>query len=380
MKIQFNYPTRIVFGQGVLKDLAGECRALGVGRPLLVTDQGLAATDITERTLGILKLGGLEPAVYDQVAPNPTDSQVEAGAEAFRAHDADVIVALGGGSPMDAAKGIQIRINHHDPLESYDDLLGGDRKITEPMPPLIALPTTSGTGSEVSRSAVITIASVARKVVLFSPRCMPVIALCDPELTYGLPARITAETGMDALSHNLEAYLVNAYHPMADSIALKGISMVAEYLPIAVENGSDELARQEMMMASTMGAVAFQKGLGVTHSLAHALGVIAQMSHGLANSIMLPHAIRFNGEVAAERLVDVAVALGADEASPAGAARAVEALARKTGLPVTFSEWGKITAKQIDAMADKAMEDGCHQMNPRPVYGSDMEALFRSAW
>jgi len=289
-------------------------------------------------------------------------------------------VALGGGSPIDAGKGIQIRVNHHEPLETYDDLLGGDAKITAPLPPLIAIPTTAGTGSEVSRSAVITVEAVGRKVVLFSPRCMPAVAICDPELTYGLPPRITAETGMDALSHNLEAYLAQGYHPMADAIALKGIAMVVKNLPVAVENGTDERARQEMMMASTMGAVAFQKGLGVIHSLAHALGVIAGMSHGLANSIMMPHAIMFNQDETSERLYDVAHVLGAEDESPEGAAWAVKELALKTGLPVTLSEWGEISERQLKTMVDKAMEDGCHMMNPCSVCGADMEELFRAAW
>ena len=271
MKSRFNYPTRILFGQGVIEDLPAEVKALGGKRPLLVTDSGLMKTDIPGNIEKILKDGGLEPAVFSDVSPNPPDQQVDAGASAFATHRADCIVALGGGSPLDAGKAVQIRIHHKEPLEGYDDLLGGDAKITGELPPLIAIPTTAGTGSEVSRSAVITVASVDRKVVLFSPRLMPAVAVCDPELTYGLPPRITAETGMDALSHNLEAYLSKGYHPMADAIAMLGICMAVDNLPVAVANGRDEKARQEMMMASTMGAVAFQKGLGVIHSLAHPL-------------------------------------------------------------------------------------------------------------
>jgi alcohol dehydrogenase class IV len=378
MKTRFNYPTRIVFGQGVIEDLASELSCLGARRPLVVTDRGLVRTGIPEKVLELLKLGAMEPVLFPEVAPNPTDAQVDAGAAVYTEHDADSIVALGGGSPMDAAKGIQIRIHHREPLEVYDDLLGGDAKITGPLPPLVAVPTTSGTGSEVSRSAVITIAAVDRKVVLFSPRCMPSVALCDPELTYDLPPRITAETGMDALSHNLEAFLSKGYHPMADAIALKGIQFVAANLVRAVENGSDEQARRDMMMASTMGAVAFQKGLGVVHSLAHPLSSVCGLSHGLANSIMMPHGVRFNGEAVGDRMIEAAAAMEAEASSSEGVARAIEALAVKTGLVTTLSEAG-VAEAHIPKLVEKAMADGCHTTNPRPCTAEDMEALFRAA-
>jgi 4-hydroxybutyrate dehydrogenase len=378
MKSRFNYPTRILFGQGVIDDLAAEVESLGGKRPLLVTDSGLMKTDIPGRLEKVLKDAGLQPAVFSDVSPNPTGEQVDAGASAFSKHQADSIVALGGGSPLDAGKAIQIRINHREPLEVYDDLVGGDAKITGELPPLIAVPTTAGTGSEVSRSAVITVASVDRKVVLFSPRLMPVVAVCDPQLTYNLPPRITAETGMDALSHNLEAYLSNGYHPMADAIAMLGICMVVDNLPVAVANGRDEKARQEMMMASTMGAVAFQKGLGVIHSLAHPLSSVAGVSHGLANAIMMPHALRFNAETAPDRVADVAPALGTDDVSGEGAAQAVLELSRQIGLPTRLSEAG-VTKDMIPKLTEKAMQDGCHTCNPRECRPEDMESLFLAA-
>lgn len=378
MKSRFNYPTRILFGQGVIEDLTGEVRTLGGRRPLLVTDSGLMKTDIPGRLEKILKDGGLEPAVFPDVSPNPSDQQVDAGAAAFSEHRADCIVALGGGSPLDAGKAIQIRVNHKEPLEVYDDLLGGDAKITGELPPLIAVPTTAGTGSEVSRSAVITVAAADRKVVLFSPRLMPAVALCDPELTYNLPPRITAETGMDALSHNLEAYLSTGYHPMADAIAMLGICMVVDNLPVAVANGRDEKARQEMMMASTMGAVAFQKGLGVIHSLAHPLSSVAGVSHGLANAIIMPHALRFNAEKAPDRVADVAPALGTDDVSGEGAAEAVLELCRQIGLPTRLSDAG-VSKDMIPKLTEKAMQDGCHTCNPRQCQPEDMESLFLAA-
>jgi 4-hydroxybutyrate dehydrogenase len=378
MKARFNYPTRILFGQGVVADLAAEVKALGGRRPLVVTDSGLMNTDIPGRIRKILEDQGLEPAVFSDVSPNPTDGQVDSGAAAFSDHQADCIVAVGGGSPLDAGKAVQIRIHHQEPLEEYDDLKGGDAKITGELPPLVAVPTTAGTGSEVSRSAVITIASVDRKVVLFSPRLMPTVAVCDPELTYGLPARITAETGMDALSHNLEAYLSKGYHPMADAIAMLGICMAVDNLPVAVANGRDEKARQEMLMASTMGATAFQKGLGVIHSLAHPLSSVAGVSHGLANAIMMPHALRFNAESAPERVADVAPALGSEDVSGEGAAKAVTELCRQIGLPTRLSDAG-VTQDMIPKLTEKAMQDGCHTCNPRECQAEDMESLFLAA-
>ena len=378
MKTRFNYPTWILFGQGVIEDLAAEVKTLGGKRPLMVTDSGLMKTDIPGRIKKILKDSGLEPAVFSDVSPNPTDRQVDAGASAFSDHGADSIVAVGGGSPLDAGKAVQIRVHHKEPFEEYDDLKGGDAKITGELPRLVAVPTTAGTGSEVSRSAVITVASVDRKVVLFSPRLMPEVAVCDPELTYGLPPRITAETGMDALSHNLEAYLSKGYHPMADAIAMLGICMAVDNLPVAVADGQNVKARQEMMMASSMGATAFQKGLGVIHSLAHPLSSVAGVSHGLANAIMMPHALRFNAESAPDRVADVAPALGSEDVSGEGAARAVLELCRQIGLPTRLCEVG-VTEAMIPKLTEKAMQDGCHTCNPRDCTPEDMESLFLAA-
>jgi alcohol dehydrogenase class IV len=378
LKTRFNFPTRIYFGPGALNDLAEQIDFLGCRRPLVVTDAGLAQTDIPERVSKLLAAAKLEPLVFSRVEPNPTDAQVEAGANAYQQHDADGIIAVGGGSPLDAGKAIQVRIHHDLPLQEFDDLKGGDAKILGKLPPLVAIPTTAGTGSEVSRSAVITVQAVGRKVVIFSPRLMPALAICDPELTYGLPPKITAETGMDALSHNLEAYLSVGYHPMADAIALQAIRMVAKHLPVAVENGKNPKARQEMLMASTMGGVAFQKGLGVIHSLAHPLSSVSNVSHGLANSIMMPHAIRFNAQAAEKRLASIALALGAKDHSPEAAARAVQELAVKIGLPPSLLE-AEVNSKHIPALVAKAMQDGCHLCNPRECTTEDLEELFRAA-
>lgn len=380
MRARFTFPTRIIFGPGVLGDeLGGVVKDLPGSRPLLVTDPGLREAGIVDRVVDALSAGGLDVAVFDRVSPNPTGREVEAGAEMFAEHGADCIVAVGGGSPMDAGKGVQLRIHHKEPLHAYDDLTGGDAKITGPLPPLVAVPTTAGTGAEVSRSAVITVEAVERKVVIFSGRLMPTVALCDPELTYGLPPKLTAETGMDALSHNVEAYFSKGYHPMADGIALEAIRMVCENLGRAVEEGSDERARREMMMASTMGAVAFQKGLGVAHSLAHALSPVTGMSHGLANAILIPHVVRFNGEAAPGKVEMIGRAAGLKNASAAGVARFFEKLVRDTGLPNRLSEAG-VEESHLGEVVKKAMVDGCHGANPRPCGAKEMESLFMAAF
>ncbi len=379
MKTRFNFPTRILFGEGVLSDLPGELESLGAGKVLLVSDKGLVKAGLVGRVRDVLEAGGVSVVVFDQVSPNPTGGQVDEGAGVFRSEGCDAVVGLGGGSPMDAAKAIQLRIHHTEPLKVYDDLLGGDAKVTGPLPPMVAVPTTSGTGSEVSRSAVVTLEDVGRKVVIFSPRLMPSVALCDPELTYGLPARITAETGMDALSHNLEAYVSKGYHPMADAIALEGIAMVGAHLASAVADGKNVEARREMMMASTMGAVAFQKGLGVIHSLAHALGAVTGVAHGLANAVIMPHAMRFNAAGAGERLARVAAALGASDHSAEGAARAVEALLEKIGLPHNLSDAG-VSDARFDEIVDKAMADGCHGQNPVAMTKQTMASLLETCF
>ena len=377
MITRFNFPTRIQFGPGAISLIGQEISQLDGTRALVVTDQGIAATNILEKVKEHLRYAGVNFSIFKEVEPNPTDAQVEAGAAAYRDAGCDAIIAVGGGSPLDAAKAIQIRINHHDPLETYDDLKDGSELITGFLPPCVAVPTTSGTGSEVSRSAVITIAAADRKVVLFSPRLMPAVSICDPELTVGLPPRITAETGMDALSHNLEAYMAKGYHPMADAIALKAIAMVADNLEKAFKDGADIDARTNMMMASTMGAVAFQKGLGVVHSLAHPLSSVAKVSHGLANSIMLPPSMRFNSEEVGDRLGLVAHVMRASESTAEQAVAMVESLAERLGLPVRLSAAG-VEESLIPVMAEKAMADGCHGTNPRVCSKEDMAALYRA--
>jgi 4-hydroxybutyrate dehydrogenase len=366
----FSFPTRVHFGPGSLAKLADFVAPFS--RPFVVADKGLTALGITERV--VAALGGKPAVVFDAVDPNPTEANVHAGVAAYNEGGCDVIIAVGGGSPIDAAKAIRLAVTHHRPLLDYDDLTGGDRFITADMPAMCAIPTTAGTGSEVSRSTVVTLEVNNRKTVLFSPYLMPTLAICDPALTTGLPPRITAATGMDALAHNLEAYLSKGYHPMADAIALEGIRLVGTWLERAVADGQNLEARSHMMMASLMGAVAFQKGLGVTHSLAHPLSSVAGVHHGTANAILMPYVVEFNAVAVPERVETVGQALG----KGIGAADAIRAMNAAIGLPARLRDVG-VTAEHIAVMVPKALEDGCHQCNPRPTGAEDMRRLYELA-
>lgn len=355
-----------------------------MARPLIVTDPGIIKSGLLERLTAPLERAGICAALFDRVEGNPTEASVFPGLEIYHRERCDGIVAMGGGSSIDAAKAIRLKVTHALPLADYDDLKNGGGRISANLPPMIAIATTSGTGSEVGRSAVITLEATGRKTVIFSPHLIPSVAVEDPELTLGLPPHITAATGMDAMTHNLEAYLSVGYHPMCDAIALRGVAMVNCHLPTAVRDGKNLEARTEMMAAAMMGAVAFQKGLGTVHSLAHPLSTVAGLHHGLTNAILLPHVMRFNLPVVRDRLADLAGALGADvrglgpdEAANA-AILAIEKLNEAIGIPRHLSECG-VKPEMIPLMVPKALEDGCHLQNPRPTTAADMAMLYRQA-
>ncbi|HSN97501.1 MAG TPA: iron-containing alcohol dehydrogenase, partial [Candidatus Nanopelagicales bacterium] len=297
---------------------------------------------------------------------------------AFRDAAADLVVALGGGSPLDIGKLVRLGINHPRPLVDYDDATGGDRFISPDVPPMIAIPTTAGTGSEVGRSGVVTLDVNHRKTVIFSPYLLANVALLDPELTRSMPRFLTAATGFDALTHCLEAYVAKGDHPMADGIALEGIRLVAAHLERATSEGDDLDARGAMMKAAMMGAVAFQKGLGACHSLAHPLSSEHDLHHGLANALCLPAVIDFNVEAAAERLARVAALLGAAP-DAAACADAVRALRKRVGLPSGLAEAG-VPRENTDRLADLAAQDACHTLNPRPCTRDDLRALYDASF
>jgi 4-hydroxybutyrate dehydrogenase len=379
-----SWPTRVLLGPGALARLGEEVRRLGMKRPLVVTDRGVVKAGIAERIHARLSEAGLAFARFEEVQSNPTDRDATAGLAAFRAGSCDGLVAVGGGSSIDVAKLVQLLTTHEPPLSRYDDAAGGDRFVRDDMPPLVAIPTTAGTGSEVGRSGVATLPDTGRKTVIFSPHLMPRCAICDPELTVGLPASLTAWTGMDAFTHGLEAFVATGFHPLADAVALDAIRRAARALPAAVKDGSDLAARTDMMIAAMEGAMAFQKGLGAAHALAHALGPASGVHHGLANAIVLPAVVEWNRPSCAARLARVAIAMGedpggSDDALSGRAVERVRTLARTVGIPAGLREAG-VREADLPLVARKAFEDASHRTNPRPCSEADLLALARQAY
>jgi 4-hydroxybutyrate dehydrogenase len=381
----WSFPNRVIFGPGAIGQLGKVTKELQIHQPLVVTDRGVVACGLLDRIMRLIHAAGIGGSVFDGVESNPTEASVFPGLEIYRKDRCDGIIALGGGSSMDAAKVIRLAVTHHAPLEAYDDLRNGASRIGSNLPAMIAIPTTSGTGSEVGRSAVLTLNATGRKTVIFSPHLIPHVAVADPELTFDLPAHLTAATGMDAMTHNLEAYLAIGYHPMCDAIGLKGVAMVNRHLRTAVRDGKNLEARTGMMAAAIMGAVAFQKGLGTVHSLAHPLSTVAGMHHGLTNAILLPHVMRFNLPLVEDRLGDLATALGADtrgmtpKAAAHAAINAIEQLNADISIPTRLRDAG-VSEEMIPKMVPLAMEDGCRLLNPRPTSTQDMERLYRAAF
>lgn len=383
--VRFSFPTRIVFGRNAIAELPALLKEAEIARPLLVTDPGLRATPVFETVKRILEAAGVPFAVYSETRPNPVEADIEAAGAVYKTQGCDGAIGLGGGSALDAAKAVAVRVSHPGPLADYEAQAGGWLKIKAPVPRVIAIPTTAGTGSEVGRSAVITIPSLGRKIVIFSPLLMPFFALEDPELTVGLPPHLTAATGMDALTHCIESLTAPVFHPLADGIALHGIELVGRYLERATRDGSDIEARGYMLIAASMGAISFQKDLGAAHSLAHPLSTEFGTHHGLANSICLPAVMKFNLEVSAPEYARVARQLGEaiDALSQPEAARrgveAVEALIDRLGLPKRLRDIN-IPREALPALSQKAFEDSCHQTNPRPCSREDLLKLYEESW
>ncbi|TSC32131.1 iron-containing alcohol dehydrogenase [Corallococcus sp. Z5C101001] len=378
------WPTRIVFGAGALQRLPAHAARLSMKRPLLVTDAGVVKAGLAARVTDVLRGAGLDCAVFDGVEPNPTERDVFAGLDAYRAHRSDGVIALGGGSALDAGKLVQLLTTHEPPLSRYDDAKGGDQYVRDDLPPLIAIPTTAGTGSEVGRSGVVTLADTGRKTVIFSPHLLPKAAIIDPELTLGLPPSVTAATGMDALTHCIEAYLANGFHPLADAVAIDGVMRVGRSLVTAVKEGRDLAARTDMMAAAMEGAMAFQKGLGASHALAHALTPISGVPHGLANAIVLPVVMEFNRAASTARLARIAAALGdssnaREEVRAGNAIERVRTLAEAIGIPARLRDAG-VQEKDLPRIAEKAFLDASHQGNPRAVTEPDLLAMAREAY
>jgi len=376
---RFSFPTDIRFGPGARRGAGHHLREVGVTRPLIVTDRGVSALPMCDELAHDLAGSGLTPGRFDGVWGNPLRSQVLAGVGAFRAHGADAIVGFGGGAALDVAKAIALLATHPGDLFEYEDEMPGTRPIGPDVPYLVALPTTAGTGSEVGRSAVIADDDTHVKKIIFSPHLMAQVVFADPELTFELPAHITAATGMDALTHNIEAYLARAYHPMCDGIALEGLRLASEHLSQVVAVPYDIDARSAMLMASLMGAVAFQKGLGIVHSCAHALGTAADMHHGLANGVMIDVALRWNLPAAPEKFRRMARVVGLDEGDPDSFIAWLTGLKAEVGIPANLAETD-VPESAIDALVSLATADACHANNPRPVAEHDFRAIFEEAF
>lgn len=366
----FSFPTRIVFGPGAIERLPEEMASRGMKRPLLVTDAGLANTAVMSR----VKKYAAGAVVFTGVDANPTEKNVLDGAEFYKGEECDSVIGLGGGSPLDAAKAIRLKATHPLPLAEYDDLIDGWKKVTADVPPFIAIATTAGTGSEVGRSTVITIEKTNRKTVIFSPYLIPSVAIDDPELTLDLPPHITAGTGMDAYTHNVESYLAKGFHPICDALALEGARLASDNLPLVMANPRNVEARGLMLMSSMMGAMAFQKGLGATHSLAHPLSSEFGMHHGTANAVLLPFVLEFNRASSIDRFGALTRQLGI-----ADLVQRTRELNELCGIHPRLRDYG-IPGDALELLAQKAIEDGCHLSNPRVCTVADLLALYREGW
>ena len=372
------YLTQIQFDFGAIRLLRSECERIGITRPLVVTDTGVRAAGILQKALDAL--GVLPVAVFDQTPSNPTETAVRAAAVQYRAQGCDGLIAVGGGSSIDCAKGVAIAATHEGPLKTYATIEGGSPKITERVAPLIAVPTTSGTGSEVARGAIV-IVDDHRKLGFHNWFLMPKAAICDPELTLGLPPRLTAATGMDAIAHCMETFMSAAFNPPADGIALDGLERAWGHIERATRTGSDREARLNMMSASMQGALAFQKGLGCVHSLSHSLGGIdPRLHHGTLNALFLPAVIHFNSGADSvrkdQRLQRMAQAMHLDSAGDLG--DAIRDLNARLGLPKGLAEVG-VTPAIFEQVIDGAMVDHCHKTNPRLATREDYRQMLEAS-
>ena len=368
---KFAFPTPIHFGPGARKLVAEQLSAAGCKRPLIVTDKGLAALPVLAEFRAAL--AALEVGVYSGVHGNPVASQVRAGVDAYRAHHADAVIGFGGGAALDVAKVVALMAVHPGDVLEYAWDHPQVRPIDQPLPHFIALPTTAGTGSEVGRSSVISEDDTHVKRIVFSPAILARGVFADPELTLALPAPITAATGMDALTHNIESYLSPAYHPLCDGIALEGVRIASRALPVAVKEPGNLQARSDMLMASMMGAIAFQKDLGAVHSCAHALSTVADLHHGLANGVMIDHVMKFNRSAAETKMVELARVAGVPDL-----VTWLTDLKREIGIPAKLGALG-VRQEQVPRLVEIALADICHQTNPRPCSRQDFEQLFAAA-
>ena len=377
-KYNWNYPTTMWVGENRIKDIALACKDLKINKPLLVTDNGLAQSDIVKNTLSILKDNGIDAALYSNVVGNPTGTNVTEGADYYNKNNCNGVIAFGGGSGLDVGKAVAFMSGQTLPIWDFEDV--GDnwtKAKADKIAPIIAVPTTAGTGSETGRASVILNEETGVKNIIFHPKFLPSIVILDPTLTIGLPPKMTAATGMDALAHNLEAYCAPGYHPMADGIALEGMRLINKWLLEAVNNGSNIEARMNMLTAASMGSTAFQKGLGAIHSLSHPVNAVNNIHHGLSNAIFMPYVLTFNRDVIEKKIIKVCDYLELKDRSFDGFVNWILDLRKKLDMPHKLSEVIEEKDFDINRLSKMALEDPSTGGNPKKLTEADMKIMYQ---
>ncbi|MDC1076936.1 iron-containing alcohol dehydrogenase [Candidatus Pelagibacter sp.] len=378
MKSNWNFPTTMWVGKDRVKDLSVACKTLNINKPLLVTDKGLANSEIVIDALNDLKEKGMSVQLYSNVVGNPTGSNVIEGSNYYNKNSCDGVIAFGGGSGLDVGKAIAFMSAQTLPIWDFEDV--GDnwtKANSEKIPPIIAVPTTAGTGSETGRASVILNEETGVKNIIFHPKFLPSIVILDPALTISLPAKITAATGMDALAHNLEAYCAPGYHPMADGIALEGMRLINDWLLEAVNNGTNIEARQNMLTAASMGSTAFQKGLGAIHSLSHPVNALNNVHHGLSNAIFMPYVLTFNKDVIEQKIIKVCDYLNLNDCTFDGFINWVLDLRKKLDMPHKLSEVINEKDFDLDRLSKMALADPSTGGNPKKLNEGDMKLMYQ---
>ncbi len=377
-KYNWNYPTTMWVGENRINDISEACKNLGITKPLLVTDKGLAETDIVKNTLKILDKNNISVQLYSNVIGNPTGTNVNEGVECFKQYNCNGVIAFGGGSGLDVGKAIAFMSAQTLPLWDFEDV--GDnwtKANSEKIAPIVAVPTTAGTGSETGRASVILNEETGVKNIIFHPKFLPSIVILDPVLTLSLPSKITAATGMDALAHNLEAYCAPGYHPMADGIALEGMRLISIWLLEAVNNGSNIEARQNMLTAASMGSTAFQKGLGAIHSLSHPVNALNNIHHGLSNAIFMPYVLTFNKDVIEDKIIKICDYLKLKDRSFDGFVNWILDLRKKLNMPHKLSEVIDEKDFDLDRLSKMALADPSTGGNPKKLTETDMKTMYQ---
>jgi len=374
----WNYPTKMIVGPGRIAKLADACKSLGMARPLLVTDPGIAGLPMVVEAIALCEEGGLSCGLFSDVKGNPVGRNVADGVHTYREGDHDGVIAFGGGSALDAGKAVALMVGQDRPIWEFEDVGDNWKRVKEDgIAPVVAVPTTAGTGSEVGRASVITNEQTHEKKIIFHPKMMPGVVISDAMLTVGLPPHITAATGIDAFVHCFEAYCAPYYHPMAEGIALEGMRLIKDFLPRAYDDGTDIEARAQMLVAASMGATAFQKGLGAVHSIAHAVGAMYDTHHGLTNAVLLPYVMRFNRSAIEGKMGLLARVLGLDGGYGAVLDWVLE-FRRRLGIPEALAAL-HVPAGDAEAVGRLAEVDPSTGGNPRPMTADDMKAVFLDA-